>query len=174
MIKLIADCAVPTVAAIILLAGWLSGVDVFEEFLAGAKSGIKTSFDILPALAALMTAVGVFSASGALDMITASLSPAARLLALPSEVLPLALLRPISGSASLAVLQNLLTQYGADSFVGRGASVMNGAAETTFYTVAVYFGAISVKKSRHTVCASLAADAAVFITSALFVRLMFS
>ena len=173
MMKLIADFAVPITAASILLIGYLRGVDVFDEFLEGAKSGIDTSFDILPALVALITAIGVFSASGALDMVTAFLSPAAKLLALPAEVLPLALLSPVSGSGALAIFEKLLSQHGADSFVGRVASVMQGSTETTFYTVAVYFGAVSVKKTRHTVPAALIADLTGFVMSALFVKFFF-
>ncbi len=173
MMKTVADFAVPITAAVILLAGFLRGVDVFDEFLKGAKSGIDTSFDILPALVALVTAIGVFSASGALDMLTAALSPAAKRLALPAEVVPLVLLRPISGSGALAVFEKLLAQYGPDSFIGRVASVMEGSTETTFYTVAVYFGAVSVKKTRHAVPAALLADMTGFVMSALFVRLFF-
>jgi len=171
--KVIADAAVPITAAAILLIGYLRGVDVFDEFLKGAKSGINTSFDILPALVALITAIGVFSASGALDMLTAALAPAARFFSLPAEVVPLALLRPVSGSGALAVFEKLLTEHGADSFIGRVASVMEGSTETTFYTVAVYFGAVSVKKTRHTVWAALMADMTGFVMSALFVRLFF-
>lgn len=173
MMAKLADFAVPITAAVILLMGRLRGVDVFDEFLKGAKSGIDTSFDILPALVALITAIGVFSASGALDMVTAFLSPAAKLLSLPAEVVPLALLRPVSGSGALAVFERLLSQYGADSFIGRVASVMEGSTETTFYTVAVYFGAVSVKKTRHTVWAALLADLTGFVMSAFFVRLFF-
>ena len=106
-------------------------------------------------------------------MLTAALSPAARHLALPDEVLPLALLRPISGSGALAYFEKLIAQHGADSFVGRVASVMQGSTETTFYTVAVYFGAVSVKKTRHTVWAALLADVTGFVMSALFVRILF-
>ena len=173
MMKILADSAVPFTAAVILFMGYLRGVDVFDEFLKGAKNGINTSFDILPALVALITAIGVFSASGALDMLTAALSPAARRLSLPDEVVPLALLRPVSGSGALAYFEKLIAQHGADSFVGRVASVMQGSTETTFYTVAVYFGAISVKKTRHTVWAALLADITGFVMSALFVRILF-
>ena len=173
MMKMLAESAVPITAAAIILMGYLRGVDIFDEFLKGAESGIKTSFDILPALVALITAIGVFSASGALDMLTAAVAPAARWLSLPAEVVPLALLRPVSGSGALAIFQRLLTQHGADSFIGRVASVMQGSTETTFYTVAVYFGAVSVKKTRHTVFAALLADITGFVMSVLFVKLFF-
>ena len=171
--KFIADLAVPTVITGIVLFSYFKGVSVFDEFLIGAKEGIKTSFEIIPALVALITAVGVFSASGALDLITHATAPFAQKLGFPAEIIPLALIRPISGSGSLAVFSDILTRFGADSFIGRAASVMQGSTETTFYTIAVYFGAISIKDTRHTVYAALLADFTGFIMSVLFVKLFF-
>ena len=169
----LASFAAPLVVAGIILHGWFSGIDIFDAFLAGAKGGIKTAFGIIPALVALITAVGVFSASGALDLITHSIAPIAEKVGIPAEVIPLALIRPISGSGSLAVLNDILQKFGADSFIGRVAAVMQGSTETTFYTMAVYFGAISVKNTRHTLPAALFADFIGFLMSVLFVRLLF-
>ena len=169
----LAAFAAPGVVAGIILHGWFSGIDIFDAFLAGAKGGIKTAFGIIPALVALITAVGVFSASGALDLITHSIAPIAEKVGIPAEVIPLALIRPISGSGSLAVLNDILQKFGADSFIGRVAAVMQGSTETTFYTMAVYFGAISVKNTRHTLPAALFADFTGFLMSVLFVRLLF-
>ena len=169
----LAAFAAPCVVASIILHGWFSGIDIFDAFLAGAKGGIKTAFGIIPALVALITAVGVFSASGALDLITHSIAPIAQKVGIPAEVIPLALIRPISGSGSLAVLNDILQKFGADSFIGRVAAVMQGSTETTFYTMAVYFGAISVKNTRHTLPAALFADFIGFLMSVLFVRLLF-
>ena len=113
-----------------------------------------------------------FKASGALDVITYSLRPVANLLHLPQEVIPLAILRPISGSGALVIFQDILQQYGPDSFVGRVASVMQGSTETTFYTIAVYYGATRVQKTRHTLPSALTADIVGFFMSALAVRLL--
>ena len=164
---------VPAIAALFLAAGLVEGVPVFDVFMEGAKEGLATAVRILPSLIGLMTAVGVFKASGALDMLAQALSPAARLMGLPPEVMPLALLRPVSGSGGMAVFRDLLAAHGPDSFVGRVASVMMGSTETTFYTIAVYYGAVGVRKSRHTLPAALGADLAGFVFSSLAVLWFF-
>lgn len=169
----ISDLTVPFIICFILLHGLIKGVPVFDTFVDGAKEGIGVSLRILPALVGLMTAIAMFSASGALDVLTHTLEPVTKLLCLPKEVLPLAILRPISGSGSMAIFQKLLTDLGPDSLGGRVASVMMGSAETTFYTIAVYYGATAVKDTRHTVVAGLTADVVGFVVSALVVRLFF-
>ena len=163
----------PSIVLAFLVYGLVSGVAVFDLFLEGAKEGLATAARILPSLVGLMTAVGVFKASGALDMLSHSLKPVARLLGLPPEVMPLALLRPISGSGGMAVFRDLLQSYGPDSFIGRVASVMMGSTETTFYTIAVYYGAVGVRKTRHTLPAALSADLAGFVFSSLAVLWLF-
>lgn len=169
----ISDWAIPAVILVIVLWGWVNGIDVFETFLAGARDGIGVALRILPALVALITAVGIFKASGALDLLTHALSPLAGRLGLPGEVVPLALLRPISGSGAMVIFNDILQTHGPDSFVGRVASVMEGSTETTFYTIAVYYGATSIRRTRHTLPASLAADLTGFIMSAAAVRFFF-
>lgn len=164
---------IPTVMCGILLYGLYKGVDVFDCFLNGAKEGVRTSVSILPALVALMTCVGMFKASGALDIITHFLGPVAELVGIPREIIPLAVLRPISGSGAMVIFSDILESYGPDSFVGRVASVLQGSSETTFYTIAVYYGAIKVKNTRHTLPASLTADLVCFIMSAAIVRMVF-
>lgn len=165
--------AIPMVIALIVLWGWVNGVNVFEAFLNGARSGIGISFKIIPALVALITAVGVFKASGALDLITQALSPLTSVLGIPPEVVPLALLRPVSGSGAMVIFNDILSRFGPDSMVGRIASVMQGSTETTFYTIAVYYGATSIRRIRHTVPASVTADLIGFIMSAICVNLFF-
>ena len=167
------DYIIPIVMSGILLYGLYRNVDVFGSFLDGAKEGLMTSFRIMPALVALMTAVGMFKASGALDVMTYFLSPLASLLHLPREVIPLAILRPISGSGAMAIFQDILNSHGPDSIIGRVASVMQGSTETTFYTIAVYYGATKVSKTRHTLPSALTGDFVGFMMSAITVQLLF-
>lgn len=164
---------VPVVICAILIYGMYRKVELFSVFVEGAKEGFATVIDILPSLVALMTCVGMFKASGALDIFTHAFTPLARFLGLPGEVIPLALLSPISGSGGLVLFNDVLTTYGPDSYIGRVASVMQGSSETTFYTIAVYYGAIKVSKIRHTLTASLTADIVGYIASAIMVRAVF-
>ncbi|MBC8586357.1 spore maturation protein [Youxingia wuxianensis] len=165
--------AVPVIVCFILVYGYLHGVRVFDVFLEGAKEGIQVSMSILPALIALVTAVGMFKASGGLDVLSYALAPVANLLGIPQEVIPLVLLRPISGSGAMVIFTDIIKTYGSDSFIGRVASVMQGSTETTFYTVALYYGAAKIKNTRHTIPAALCGDLTGFVMSALLVRLMF-
>lgn len=164
---------VPITLAFVLLYGLWKGVDVFSVFIEGAKEGLKTSASILPALVALMTCVGMFKASGGLDVLTYALSPIANAIGMPQEVLPLALVRPLSGSGALVVFEDILKSYGADTLIGRTAAVLMGSTETTFYTIAVYYGAVRIQNSRHTLVCSLSADLTSFLFSALLIRLLF-
>lgn len=170
---LIGSYIVPVVIVLITLNGILKKQNVFDLFLAGAKDGINICLSILPALVALMVAISMFKASGALDIIVNALKPAGQALHFPPEVVPLALMRPISGSGSLTIFEYILHTYGPDSFIGRVASVLQGSTETTFYTIAVYYGSVKINKTRHTVPAALSADFVGFVMSVLAVRLFF-
>ena len=166
------DYVIPVFIALIMIVGLIKKVDVFGEFTDGAKENLRSAFEVLPALIALMTAIGMFKASGGLDIISAAISPITELLGFPRECIPLAIIRPVSGSGALAVFESILNDISPDSFPGRVASVMIGSTETTFYTVAVYYGITKVKKTRHTIASSLTADLTGFIFSALTVRLL--
>ena len=148
-------------------------MDVFSALTQGAGEGLSVVIRILPALAALLTAVYMLRASGAMDALAAVLSPALDALGIPPETAALLLVRPVSGSGALAVGSQLMEQYGPDSAVGRTAAVMLGCSETTFYTVAVYFGAAGIRRTRYTIPAALMADLAAFIAAAWAVRLCF-
>ena len=148
-------------------------VDVYDALVAGGKNGLQVAVSILPALAALLTAVYMLRASGAMDALAAVLSPVLGALGIPPETAALLLVRPVSGSGALAVGSQLIEQYGPDSAVGRTAAVMLGCSETTFYTVAVYFGAAGIRRTRYTIPAALTADLAAFIAAAWAVRLCF-
>ena len=168
-----AAVVIPVMIVIIVAYGLYKRVDVFSEFAAGARENLTTCAELLPTLIALITAVGMFRASGAEELLTGLLSGFFDKIGCPAECLPLALIRPVSGSGALAVYESLLEEQGPDSFAGRVASVMLGSTETTFYTLAVYYGAVKIKNTRHTLAASLAGDITGFIVSVLTVNILF-
>ena len=151
----------------------LRGTDVFAALTEGGKKGLTVMLGILPALVSLLPAVYMLRASGALDAFGSLVAPLLRLLRIPPELTPLMLLRPFSGSGALAVGGELMSTYGADSLIGRSAAVLLGSTETTFYVLAVYFGAAGVKKSRHAVPAALCADFASFLAAAWVTQMLF-
>ena len=148
-------------------------VDVYTALTRGAEEGLNVLVHILPSLIALLTAVYMLRASGALDALTALLAPALTVLGVPPETAPLLVIRPLSGSGALAAGGDIMRQYGPDSYIGRCAAVMLGCTETTFYTVAVYFGAAGIKRTRYTIPAALTADLAAYLAAAWAVRLFF-
>lgn len=165
--------AVPAIILLIVVFGLIRGVPVFDTFLSGAKEGFSSTISILPSLVGLIMAVSMLNASGALDILSRLLTPAANLIGMPAQVMPLALIKPVSGSGSTAVLAQIFKNNGPDSFAGRVASVMAGSTETTFYAVTVYYGAVGIKKTRHTIPAAVTADITACIISVLTVRLFF-
>ena len=160
------------ILASLALYGALRGVDVFAAMTEGIAEGLRVLLRIFPAVAALLCAVYALRAAGALDALTGLLAPAFRLLGIPAETAPLVLLRPISGSGALAVAGDIMARYGPDSLAGRTAAVMLGSTETTFYVIAVYFGAAGVKKTRWAIPAALCADFTGFVLSSLAARLL--
>ena len=164
---------VPLMMAGILVCGLFRGVHIYDAFLAGAKEGLLTMARIFPALLSLIVAVGMLRASGATELLVRLVRPVTDFLGMPPEAVPLGLMRPLSGSGATAVLSDIFTYHMPDSFVGRCASVMMGSTETTFYTVAVYFGAARITKLRHTLPAALTADLCGMLVSVLLVRLFF-
>ena len=145
-------------------------VDVFSALTQGAGEGLWVVIRILPALAALLTAVYMLRASGAMDALAAVLSPVLGALGIPPETAMLLLVRPISGSGALAAASDIIQTYGADSRIGRTAAVMLGSTETTFYVLAVYFGACGIRRSRWAIPAAIVADVTGFVTAAALVR----
>ena len=146
-------------------------VDVYAALTKGAEEGLAVLLHILPTLIALLSAVYMLRASGATEALGAFLAPALDALGIPAETAPLLFIRPISGSGALAVGSEIMRTHGVDSYIGRVAAVMLGSSETTFYTVAVYYGAAGITKTRYTIPAALCADAAMFLSSAFFGRL---
>lgn len=156
-------------AAGIVLFGLIKKVAVFDTFIEGAKEGLQTAFGIMPAITALTLCVSMIKASGCLDAIGQVISPIIGMVNIPVETVPLMLIRPVSGSGALTVVQNIFREVGPDSYAGKVASVMMGSTETTFYTVAVYFGSVGIKKTGYTIPAALTADLAGMIFAALTV-----
>jgi spore maturation protein B len=148
-------------------------VDVWSAITAGAAEGLGTVLKIFPNLVCLLTAVYMLRASGAMEAFAALLSPAFDLFGIPAEVAPLMVVRPISGSGGLAIGAEIIEAHGPDSLIGRTAAVMLGSTETTFYTIAVYFGAVGIQKTRYAIPAALIADVVGFLVAPLAVRWLF-
>lgn len=165
--------AIPVIIFIFLGYGYLKKVPVYETFVEGAKEGFNIGVKIIPFLVAMLVAIGMFRASGALDVFTSLLSPVTNLIGMPSEVIPMALMRPLSGSGSIGVMTDIMKTYGPDSLIGFIASTMFGSTETTFYVIAVYFGAVNIRKTRYALTAGLIADAAGLIAAVYICRLLF-
>jgi len=164
---------VPFIIATAALYGAFRHVDVYNALIQGVGEGLTVLLRIIPALIGLLTAVYMLRASGALELAAELLKPVLAPLGIPPETLALLLVRPVSGSAALGVGAELISVYGPDSMVGRTAAVMLGSTETTFYTIAVYFGAAGIVKTRYAVPAALCADLAGFLAAAWAVRLFF-
>lgn len=165
--------AIPLMMTVILLHGWIKGVNMYDSFVEGAAEGFKTSIRIMPYLVAIFIAVGIMRKSGSIDYLINFADPLMTFMGVPSEVLPLVIMRPISGSGALAILKDILNTYGPDSFVGRLSSTMMGSAETIFYTMAVYFGSVGIKKGRHTLGAALISHLASMIAAVVVCTYLF-
>ena len=166
------EMIMPVFAGIIVVFGLVRRVPVFDTFIQGAREGFFTLWQIAPTLLGLIFAVSLLRTSGATDVICGFLSPLADAVGFPVEVVPMALLRPVSGGGSTALLMSVFDSCGPDSFAGRVASVLAGSSETTFYAVTLYFGSVGVRKTRHTLIAAVAADLTAMILSAVTVRLL--
>ena len=164
---------VPALLSITAVVGLGKKLNVYDILTDGAREGLKVLVGILPALVGLLTAVYMFRASGAMDFLASLLAPALEAVGIPPETAGLLFIRPMSGSGALAVGSDLMAQYGPDSYIGRVAAVMLGSTETTFYTIAVYFGSAGIRKTRYAVPAALVADLVGFMAAAFAVRLFF-
>ena len=169
----LSSLVVPVLLAAVAACGLGRRVDVYAALTHGAEEGLSVLLRIIPALVGLLTAVSMFRASGAMEWLSGLCAPVLDAVGLPAAVTPLMLIRPVSGNGALAVATDLMSAYGPDSYVGRVAAVMLGSTETTFYTIAVYFGSAGIYRTRHTVPAALVADVTGFLASAFAVRLFF-
>jgi spore maturation protein B len=148
-------------------------VKVYEAFVGGAKDGFEVAIRIIPFLVAILVAIGMFRASGAMELLVRVLSPVTDPFGMPAEVLPVALMRPLSGSGTLGVVTELMKTHGPDSYAGRLACTLYGSTETTFYVLAVYFGAVGIRRTRHAVAAGLLGDLAGAVAAVLLCRWLF-
>lgn len=172
VINYISSAAIPTVILIILLYGVAEKNKVYDTFLEGAKDGIEIVFKLFPTLVGIFLAVGALRKSGIIDLIIKLISPITNLLKIPSQILPLAMLKPISGSASMAVAVDIMQKYGVDTTIGLITSTIMGSTETTLYTIAVYTSCVGVKKTRFVLFAALIADFVGMITSVVIWQIL--
>ena len=165
--------SIPVVFVGIVAYGLIKKVKVYEAFTEGAKEGFNTAVRIIPFLVAMLVAIGVFRASGAMDLLTKALSPITSVLGIPSETLPMAFMRPLSGGGAQGVMTEIINTHGPDSLIGRTVAVMMGSTETTFYVLAVYYGSVARKKTRHSLPAGLLADLACLLTAIYISKIFF-
>jgi spore maturation protein B len=154
--------------------GMARGVKVYECFVEGAKDGLGICLRIFPYLLAMLVAVGIFRESKALDYLIQAVRPIVSFIGLPGEIVPLVLIKPLSGSGAVGIFTDILNQYGPDTFIGIVASIIMGTTETIFYTLTVYYGAVGIKKIRHTLWAAIMADLTAIIMAVTLTRLLFT
>lgn len=173
LLDTISRWAIPVLLLVIPILGFLRKVPVYEAFVEGAEEGFTTAVKIIPFLVGMMVAISVFRASGAMEVLSQTLQPLTSRAGVPSEVLPLAIMRPLSGSGVLGMATELMKTYGPDSLIGRIASVMQGTTDTTFFVLTVYFGSVGIKKYRYSIVTGLTADITGFVASVYICNLIF-
>ena len=172
-INILSILAIPLLVVVILVFGIVKKVKLYETFIEGAKEGFQVGVRLIPYLVAMLTAIGIFRTSGAMDILSSLVSPLTRLVGMPSETLPMALIRPLSGSGALGVMTETINAHGPDSLIGRMVAVMMGSGETTFYVLAIYFGSVGISRTRQAVPAGLIADGVGILMSVWIVRFIF-
>lgn len=165
IISTISAWILPSIIAFILLYGYIRKVPVYEAFIDGAKEGFPTAVSIIPPLVGMLVAISIFKDSGALDMFVGIIKPILVFLHIPTDIVPLAFLRPITGTGALAFTETLIKTHGPDSFIGKLAAVMQGSTDTTLYILTVYFGSVGIRKAKYALKVGLLADLAGIIAS---------
>lgn len=171
-VNFISNLAMPLIILIIVIYGMIEKNKIFDDFLNGAKEGLEIVFSIFPTLVGLFVAIGALRSSGILDIIINFLIPILNVIHFPTEIMPLAMLRPISGSSSIAIATDIMKNYGVDSILGMIASTIMGSTETTLYTIAIYTSCIKIKKTRFILIASLMADLVGIVVSVVVCRIL--
>ena len=174
IVQTISIVTIPLIVLLFVIYGAIKKVKLYEVFVEGAKEGFQVAVKIIPYLVAMLVAIGIFRAGGGMDLLVKILKPITDLIGMPGEVMPMALMRPLSGSGSIGLMSDLMAKHGADSFIGVLSSTILGSTETTFYVIAVYFGAVNIKKIRHSLAAGLIADVAGILGALFIVRLLFA
>lgn len=169
----ISDWIIPIFILLVFTYAFIKKVKIYESFVEGAADGIEIVVKIIPYLTAMILAINLFRVSGALTYLLKIFAPILKLLNIPEETAPLLILRPLSGSGSLAYINNIYQRYGVDSFLGKLASTIQGSTETTFYIITIYFGAVGIKKYRYSIWVGLLADIAGFLAAIFICRLIF-
>jgi spore maturation protein B len=172
--KIISSAAIPLIIFTIVVVAAIRKVKVYEEFVEGAKEGFTTAVRIIPYLVGMLVAIGMFRASGAMDILSNAISPVTNALGFPSELVPLAIIRNLSGSGSLGLMTDIMRTHGPDSFIGHLAGTMMGSHETTFYVLAVYFGSVNIRRTRYAALAGIFSDVVALIMSVILVKWMFA
>jgi len=165
--------AIPVILLLVPLVAMVRGIKVYETFVDGAEAGFATAIKTIPYLVAMLVAISVFRASGAMEVLVAALSPVLNYVGVPAEVLPHAVMRPLSGGAALGIASDIIKTHGPDSFLGRLVSTMQGSCDTTFYVLTLYFGSVGIRKYRYSVLLGLVADLTTLIASIFIVRMIF-
>ena len=173
IVSIISALAIPALMLFFLSYGAFRKVKVYEVAVEGAKDGFTIAVKIIPYLVLMLVSIAIFRASGAMDVVITVLRPLTDLIGIPAEVLPMAMMRPLSGSGSLGIMTETMSAYGSDGFIGVLVSTMYGSTETTFYVLAVYFGTVGIKNTRHALPTGLIADFVAFIAAVFFVTLLF-
>ena len=172
VINYISNLAVPTIILTIIVWGVVEKKNTFDLFLEGSREGLEVTVKIFPTLIGIFFSIGLLRSSGIVNSCTNIMSPITKLLNVPAEIIPLAILRPISGSASVGIATDIMKLYGVDSFIGMVASVIMGSTETTLYTIAIYTSYVKIKKNRGVLWAGLAADFIGIIMAVFFCRIL--
>lgn len=173
MLTTISSLIIPVIVGVIILYGSLKKANIYDVFIEGAKESFEMISSIFPSLLAMILGINIFLKSNLLNFTLSFIKPILVLVKIPFEILPMAIIRPISGSSSLAFLNSLFMEFGPDSFIGRLGSVIQGSTDTTFYIITLYFGTIGIKKIRYALWAGLCADVAGIISSILIVKFLF-
>lgn len=173
ILNVISTWAIPFLLLAVPLYGFIKKIPVYETFVEGAAEGFSTAVKIIPFLVGMMVAISVFRASGAMDYLTYILNPITTKIGAPAEVLPLAMMRPLSGSGVLGMATELMRIYGPDSFIGRLASVMQGTTDTTFFVLTIYFGSVGIRKYKYSIVTGLTADITGFLAALYICNLLF-
>ncbi len=173
VIGIVSVVAIPALVLFVVVYGVIRKVKIYEAFVEGAKEGFNVGVRIIPYLVAMLVAIGVFRAGGAMEILAAFVAPVTKLIGMPPEALPMAIIRPLSGSGALGVMSEIMKTHGADSLIGRMVSIMMGSSETTFYVLAVYFGAVGISRTRQAVLGGIIIDIVAVLVSVFITHLVF-